>query len=149
RGTDRETCAGVGLGCETFVVLEPCVAKVTRTVLWGGWARNGLSLPAKLVAATLASMMCLRPIEGRKSKLCLDLGHDYDAVHCSSRRVRASHLRPARRAGEQEAMRCTYPALGGRTRAQPARTAGKRVDTYLAMLPPACGLIVWRTVPPR
>jgi putative transposase len=34
----------------------------------------------KLVAATLANMMCARPADGCKSKLYLDLGYDYDAV---------------------------------------------------------------------
>lgn len=34
----------------------------------------------KLVAATLASVMCARPMDGKAGRLCLDLGYDYDAV---------------------------------------------------------------------
>lgn len=30
-----------------FAVLEPCAVKVASTVLRGGWASNGLSLPAR------------------------------------------------------------------------------------------------------
>ncbi len=36
----------IGLGNEVYVVLEPCAVKVASTVLWGGRASNGLSLPA-------------------------------------------------------------------------------------------------------
>ncbi len=34
----------------------------------------------KLVTATLAHMMCAQPDGRRKSKLCLDLGYDYEEV---------------------------------------------------------------------
>jgi putative transposase len=34
----------------------------------------------KLVAATLAGMMCARPADDRTIRLCLDLGYDYDDV---------------------------------------------------------------------
>lgn len=135
-------------------MLEPCVAKVTRTVLWGGWARNGLSLPAKLVAATLAGMMCARPVDGCKSKLCLDLGYDYDEVRrivdmagfepiILGRRDERENKKQHGARARRWVVERTHSWLN-RFRRLLVRWE-KREDTYLAMLQFACGLIAWRS----
>jgi hypothetical protein len=72
----------------------------------------------KLVAATLASMMCARPMGAGKIRLCLDLGYDYNEVR---RIVELAGFEPVilGRRDEQEdkkATLCTCPALGRRAR---------------------------------
>jgi putative transposase len=107
----------------------------------------------KLVAATLVNMMCACPIGGPKSKLCLDLGYDYDEVR---RIVHLAGFEPVilSRHDERENKR----QHGARARRWVVeRTHSwlnrfrrllvrweKREDTYLAMLQFACGLIAWR-----
>lgn len=108
----------------------------------------------KLVAATLVGMMCARPVDGRKSKLCLDLGYNYDEVR---RIVDMAGFEPIilGRCDERE----NKKQLGARARRWVVeRTHSwlnrfrrllvrweKREDTYLAMLQFACGLIAWRS----
>jgi len=108
----------------------------------------------KLVAATLAGMMCGRPVDGRKSKLCLDLGYDYDEVR---RIVDMAGFEPIMLGRRDE--RANKKQHGVRARRWVVerthswlnrfrRLLGrweKREDTYLAMLQFACGLIAWRS----
>jgi putative transposase len=108
----------------------------------------------KLVAATLAGMMCARPPDGRTIRLCVDLGYDYDAVRFI---VRAAGFEPVilGRRDERENKRQrgaraqrwvverTHSWLN-RFRRLLVRWE-KREDTYRAMLQFACGLIAWRS----
>lgn len=108
----------------------------------------------KLVAATLVSMMCARPVDGRKSKLCLDLGYDYDEVR---RIVQIAGFEPvilSRRDERENKKQCGARArrwVVERTHSWLNRFRRllvrweKREDTYLAMLQFACGLIAWRS----
>ena len=108
----------------------------------------------KLVTATLAHMMCAQPEGRRKSRLCLDLGYDYEEVR---RIVSIAGFEPVilGRREEQE----NKKQHGARARRWVVeRTHSwlnrfrrllvrweKREDTYLAMLQLACGIIVWRS----
>jgi len=107
----------------------------------------------KLVAATLVSMMCIRPRDGKVSRLCLDLGYDYDEV-CSivhiagfepvvlsRHKERQSKLQHGARARRWVVER-THSWLN-RFRRLLVRWE-KREDTYLAMVQFACALITWR-----
>jgi transposase len=108
----------------------------------------------KLVAATLASMMCARPVGGGKSKLCLDLGYDYDEVR---RIVYMAGFEPvilSRRDEREDKKHCGARArrwVVERTHSWLNRFRRllvrweKREDTYLAMVQFACGLIAWRS----
>ncbi|WP_408639505.1 IS5 family transposase [Noviherbaspirillum autotrophicum] len=108
----------------------------------------------KLVAATLAGMMCARPVNGRKSELCLDLGYDYDEVR---RIVSMAGFEPiilGRRDERENKKQCGVRArrwVVERTHSWLNRFRRllvrweKREDTYLAMLQFACGLIAWRS----
>jgi putative transposase len=108
----------------------------------------------KLVAATLVSMMCARPVSGRKSKLCLDLGYDYEEVR---RLVHMAGFEPIilSRRDEQENKKqrgaCARRWVVERTHSWLNRFRRLLVrwekceDTYLAMLQFACGLIAWRS----
>lgn len=108
----------------------------------------------KLVAATLVSMMCARPVDGRKSKLCLDLGYDYDEMR---RIVQIAGFEPvtlSRRDERENKKQCGARArrwVVERTHSWLNRfrrllvRSEKREDTYLAMLQFACGLIAWRS----
>lgn len=108
----------------------------------------------KLVAATLASMMCARPVDGRKSKLNLYLSYDYDEVR---RIVHLARFEPAilgRRNEWENKRQCGARARCGgveRTHSWLNRfrrllvRCEKREGTYLAMLQFACGLIAWHS----
>lgn len=75
----------------------------------------------KLVAATLAGMMCARPVDGRMIQLCLDLGYDYDDVRFI---VRAAELEPIvlGRGMNVSARSCVVPVLTAGWSSEP--TAG-------------------------
>jgi putative transposase len=107
----------------------------------------------KLVMLTLAKMMCASPVESKVSKLCLDLGYDYDEV---KRIVRLAGLEPviqSRRAEKEDKKQQKGRArrwVVERTHSWMNRFRRllvrweKREDTYLAMLHFACGIITWR-----
>jgi transposase len=108
----------------------------------------------KLVAATLANMMCARPLDGKVSKLCLDLGYDYDDVR---RTVNIAGFEPVVLSRRDEKENKTQRGARAR-RWVVERTHSwlnrfrrllvrweKREDTYLAMLHFACGIITWRS----
>ena len=108
----------------------------------------------KLVAATLAGMMCARPVDGRTIRLCLDLGYDYEDVRFI---VRAAGFEPIilGRRDERENKKLrgarAHRWVVERTHSWLNRFRRllvrweKRADTYRAMLQFACGLIVWRS----
>ena len=108
----------------------------------------------KLVAATLVSMMCARPLGAGKIKLCLDLGYDYDEVrhivHLAgfepvilSRRDEQENKKQRGARARRWVVERTHSWLN-RFRRLLVRWE-KREDTYLAMLQFACGLITWRS----
>ena len=108
----------------------------------------------KLVGATLARMMCARPIDWLASKLCLDLGYDYNEVRCI---VHMAGFDPdilGRRDENENKKQCGARAkrwVVERTHSWLNRFRRllvrweKREDTYLAMLPFACSLIAWQS----
>jgi putative transposase len=108
----------------------------------------------KLVASTLVKIMCARPMSGQRSRLCLDLGYDYDEVRHI---VHVAGLVPVIR-GRQDEKRSKQQKTTRARRWVVERTHSwlnrfrrllvrweKREDTYLAMLHFACGLITWRS----
>jgi putative transposase len=108
----------------------------------------------KLVAATLAGMMCARPNDGSKSRLCLDRGYDYDEVRrivCLAgfepiilgRRDEKQNKKQRGSRAQRWVVERTHSWLN-RFRRLLVRWE-KREDTYLAMLQFACGLIAWRS----
>jgi transposase len=107
----------------------------------------------KLVAATLVQMMCASPVKGKLSKLCLDLGYDYEAVR---RIVQVAGFEPVIMSRRDE-KQSQQQQKGRARRWVVERTHSwmnrfrrilirweKREDTYLAMLHLACGIITWR-----
>lgn len=106
----------------------------------------------KLVAVTLAGMMCARPVDERTIRLCLDLGYDYDDVRFI---VRAAGFEPVilgrydERANKKLRSARVHRWVVERTHSLLNRFRRllvrweKREDTYRAMLQFACGLIVW------
>lgn len=108
----------------------------------------------KLVAATLAGMMCGRPGGGCKSKLCLDLGYDYDEVRHIVHLAGFEPVILSRRDEQENKKQCGARArrwVVERTHSWLNRFRRllvrweKREDTYLTMLQFACGLITWRS----
>lgn len=106
-----------------------------------------------LVAATLAGMRCARPVNG-KSKLCLDLGYDYDEVRriasmagfepiILGRRDERENKKQRGARARRWVVERTHSWLN-RFRRMLVRWE-KREDTYLAMLQFACGLIAWHS----
>lgn len=108
----------------------------------------------KLVAETLAQMMCARPMDGRQMKMCLDLGYDYDEVRrivtlagfdpvIVSRRDEKENKKQRGARAKRWVVERTHSWLN-RFRRLLIRWE-KREDTYMAMLQFACGLITWRS----
>jgi transposase len=108
----------------------------------------------KLVTATLAHVMCTQPDGRRKSKLCLDLGYDYEEVrqivHIAGfepvivgRREEQNNKKQHGARARSWVVERTHSWLN-RFRRLLVRWE-KREDTYLAMLQLACGIIVWRS----
>jgi putative transposase len=107
----------------------------------------------KLVMLTLVKMMCASPVEGKASKLYLDLGYNYDEVR---RIVQIAGFEPvvmSRRDEKQSSKQRKGQArrwVVERTHSWMNRFRRllvrweKREDTYLAMLHFACGIITWR-----
>jgi putative transposase len=107
----------------------------------------------KLVTGTLVKMMYASPLEDKASKLCLDLGYDYDEV---KRMVQIAGFEPvilSRRNEKENKKQQKGRArrwVVERTRSWMNRFRRllvrweKREDTYLAMLHFACGIITWR-----
>lgn len=104
----------------------------------------------KLVAAPLAGMMCARQVNDCKSKLCLDLGYDYDEVRCIASMAGFEPIILGRCDERENKKQCGVRAR----RWVVERTHGwlnrfrrllvrweKREDTDLVMLQFACGLI--------
>lgn len=107
----------------------------------------------KLVAETLANMMCARPLDDRTIRLCLDLGYDYEEVRHI---VRLAGFEPVILGRHEERENKRHGARAHRWVVE--RTHSwlnrfrrllvrweKREDTYRAMLQFACGLITWRS----
>lgn len=107
----------------------------------------------KLVAATLVQMKCASPVESKASRLCLDLGYDYEEVR---RIVQFAGFEPVIQSRREE-KQSKKQQRGQATRWVVERTHSwmnrfrrllirweKREDTYLAMLHFACGIITWR-----
>jgi putative transposase len=108
----------------------------------------------KLVAATLAGMVCARPLDRGTLKLCLDLGYDYDEVQRIARMAGFEPIVLGRRDEHESKKKCGARAhrwVVERTHSWMNRFRRllvrweKREDTYLAMLQFACGLIAWRS----
>jgi transposase len=107
----------------------------------------------KLVAATLAGMICARSVSKRMIRSCLDLGYDYDDVRFI---VRAAGFEPIilgrsdGRENKKQRRACahrwvvewTHSWLNG-FRHLLVRWE-KRADMYRTMLQFAFGLITWR-----
>lgn len=98
--------------------------------------------------------MCARPVDGCNSKLCLDLGYDYEEVRRIVHLARFEPVILSRR--DERENKTQYGARARRWVVE--RTHSwlnrfrrllvrweKREDTYLAMLQFACGLIAWRS----
>ena len=107
----------------------------------------------KLVMTTLVKMMCASPAPEKVSRLCLDLGYDYDEVR---RIVQLAGFEPVIQ-GRCEEKQSKKQQRGQARRWVVERTHSwmnrfrrllirweKREDTYLAMLHFACGIITWR-----
>ena len=108
----------------------------------------------KLVAATLAKLMCARPQDGKPSRLCLDLGYDYEVVrrivtmagwipYIRGRKDEHSAKRKPGHRARRWVVERTHSWLN-RFRRLLVRWE-KRADTYLAMLHFACGIITWQS----
>lgn len=112
----------------------------------------------KLAAPTLAGLMCAKPVEGPATKLCLDLGYDYDEVRRTasiagyeavvlSRRNEKQNKKQRGAQARRWVVERTHSWLN-RFRRLLVRWE-KREDTYLAMLHFACGIITWRSALPK
>lgn len=107
----------------------------------------------KLVVATLANVMCAWPEAGKQSRLCLDLGYDYDEVRYIVRFIGLIPMIRGRRdeqAGKRDQGDRARRWVVERTHSWMNRFRRllvrweKRADTYRAMLHFACGIITWQ-----
>ncbi|HJV76662.1 MAG TPA: IS5 family transposase [Noviherbaspirillum sp.] len=157
-------------GARTKAPLDGEKSAPTRVIANGGVKRSMLTeatgvplavevAPAnrhdmKWVAATLLNMMCACPVADCKSKLCLDLGYDYDEVRrivylagfepvILSRRDERENKKQRGALARRWVIERTHSWLN-RFRRLLVRWE-KREDTYLGMLQFACGLVAWRS----
>lgn len=108
----------------------------------------------KLVTDTLAKLMCARPVSGKPPHLCMDLGYDHEEVRRLVQIIGMMPVIRGRRDKVKRKRRCGHRArrwVVERTHSWLNRFRRllvrweKRLDTYVAMLQFACGIITWQS----
>lgn len=111
----------------------------------------------KLAKPTLETIKAKRPVptKKRKQNLCLDKGYDFDEVRQLAEefgftahiRLRGEEAQEIKKTARKKARRWVVE----RTHSWMNRFRGllirwtKRVDTYIALIHLACGIITWRS----